>query len=290
MRAMKWKSALMGGLMLIPLVLEAQDAKPAAAVTKEPPAEVASPEFAPEDTDAPPFAQDPFAAAAGAESAPKLPLARGAEPRTTLKVRMETWEIPAKELAAKLDATHGSDALETWRGELLANDASVLVHSPVVVVDEKSRASSDSILERIYPTEYEPPEPLTVVPEAKGKQTPQSLADVVENILAHATPTSFETRNTGASVEVGVQPVTADPLSWDLSLSLEETRLVAMESLGAEALGIREPAISSFRTGGLLRVKEGAWQILSAQEPPRGIDGKPTGKSWLTMVRVDRVR
>lgn len=290
MRAMKWRNALLGGLLLVPLVLRAEEAASDGASPQRTPLQGTNTEFAPEDTEAPAYLQDPFATSFGRETAAKIPLARATELRATLRVRIETWELPAKQLVAKLDAIHGSDALESWRGELLADESSVLVHSPVVVVDEKSRASSDSFLERIYPTEYEPPEPLAIVPEVKGQQTPQSLADVIENIMSHATPTSFETRNTGASAEVGVQPVTAEPQNWDLSLELEEDLLVAMETLGAEGLGIKEPAISHFRVGGLMRVKEGAWQILSAQEPPRGIDGKPTGKSWLTLVRVDRVR
>jgi hypothetical protein len=50
------------------------------------------------------------------------------------------------------------------------------------------------------------------------------------------------------------------------------------------------PVFSSFRTGGLVRLAEGEWRLLSALEAPRGVDGKATGKSWLTLVRVDRMR
>lgn len=99
----------------------------------------------------------------------------------------------------------------------------------MLAVDEKSRASAKATLERMYPTEWEPPEAIHFVPEVAGNQKPHSLAGVIESLLAHASPTSFDTRETGTFVEVSVQPVPAEPQCWDLSLSLEEVRLVAME-------------------------------------------------------------
>ncbi|MCW1925398.1 hypothetical protein OKA05_22750 [Luteolibacter arcticus] len=44
------------------------------------------------------------------------------------------------------------------------------------------------------------------------------------------------------------------------------------------------------KTKGIARLKEGQWRVKSVQEAPRGTDGKSTGKSWLTLVRVDRAR
>ncbi len=65
---------------------------------------------------------------------------------------------------------------------------------------------------------------------------------------------------------------------------------MGIENYGAKELVLRMPAFATFRTGGLLRIEEGKWQLFSVQEPPRGLDGKPTGKRWVTIVRVDRAR
>ena len=68
-------------------------------------------------------------------------------------------------------------------------------------------------------------------------------------------------------------------LGADAGLALGDDRVVAMEAQGAEVLQITMPLVSDFRTGGLLRVEEGKWQLLSVQEPPRGVDGKAGGRA-----------
>jgi hypothetical protein len=105
-----------------------------------------------------------------------------------------------------------------------------------------------------------------------------------------AVPTAFETRNTGTTFEVAVQPVSAEARCWDVSVFFEHVTLEAMQQHGAKKLEIKMPVFSDFRIRGLLRVEEGEWQLLSVQEPPRGLDEKPTRKRWVTLVRVDRAR
>jgi hypothetical protein len=113
---------------------------------------------------------------------------------------------------------------------------------------------------------------------------------LVDALMANASPTAFETRNTGFTCEATLQPVTAEAGCWDLSLRIEEVVLLGMESHGAPGLGIKEPAFSSFRSSGLLRCAEGRWQLFAVQEPPRGLDKQPHSKNWLTLVRLDRAR
>ncbi len=45
---------------------------------------------------------------------------------------------------------------------------------------------------------------------------------------------------------------------WDLSVLMEDVRLVVMETQGAEVLQIRMPAVTTYKVRGLLRVQEGA--------------------------------
>lgn len=276
------------------LNVDASEVDPFAVAGKDAPGcggcEEADP-FAAEDTDGPEYENDdPFASDwSGGLEAGKIPARRLAEKRTTLRVRLETWEIDAKEVARGLDELDGVAGLEAARRELLEDDGSRLVFSPVLALEEKSRAESGSIMERIYPTEAEPPEPVQVVSAEPVPADERTLGGVVSELSMAATPTAFETRNTGVSFEAAVQPVAAEGGCWDLSIRCEEVRLVAMEPQGAEALGIKMPAVSCFTTGGLLRVREGEWQLLSVQEPPR-LELEPSGKSWVTIVKVDRAR
>ncbi|MFN0125233.1 MAG: hypothetical protein ACKV19_00935 [Verrucomicrobiales bacterium] len=289
----KSKCYWLGGLV-VALVLSSQNIKSEDAESPQSENRAAPSRglFAPEDTDLPQHPDDPFVTHSGGRSAiaERIPITRGKEERISFRVRVEVWEVEAKTLAAKLDENLTSDDLMAWRATMMHDDAARLVHSPVVVVEEKSRASAESGLERIYAVENEPPEVGSPALESPRKPIDPDVAGFIESVLAHATPTAFETRETGTQIEVAVQPVAVDPALWDLALSFEEVRLVAMETQGAETLGIKQPAMSVFRTGGLFRIKEGGWHVVSAQEPPRALDGEPTGNRWLTLVRIDRIR
>jgi hypothetical protein len=285
---MKIRTILMSGWLLGVATVTGEEAKPEPATLQKP-----GPEMAPEDTDRPdgPAANDPFASGSGPETGAKIPLSRGKEARTSFQLRFEVWEMETKKLAARLDTVHGADDLESLRKELLADPAASLLHSLVSSTDEKSRTMDESILEFIYPTEYEPPESPPANVDPKDAQKGNSAW---ERWLAaggkYAVPTSFETRNTGETLDVAVQPVQAEEKTWDVSLSFENVVFVGMTLSGAEDLMIEMPAFASTRTSGIVRLSEGQWRIKSVQEAPRGKDAKPTGKSWLMLVRVDRAR
>jgi hypothetical protein len=287
---MKIRSTLMLGWLLGLAVATGQEAKPEPAPPPKP-----EPEMAPEDTDVPDGqdANDPFASGFTSGSAMKIPLLRGKEARTSLQLRFEVWELETKKLAARLDMVRGPEDLETLRKELLGDPTSSLLHSLVSGTDEKSRTTDESILEFIYPTEYEPPVGPPGKPLERGEQAQKENAAWQRWLDAagkYSVPTSFETRNTGATLDAAIQPVQAEEKTWDVSLSFENVTLAGMTSYGADDLLIEMPSFASIRTSGIVRLLEGQWRIKSVQEAPRGKDTKPTGKSWLTLVRVDRAR
>lgn len=277
-------------LLLAPAVLNGQAAPPPAtqekAAAAEPPK--VKTQYAPEDgLDDEGASNDPFASGHSNGGVVRVPLMRGKENRAALTVRVEVWEIATKEMAVKLDGIRDSKALEAWRAQWIGDNTSLLVHAPVIALDEKSRMSGESILERIYPTEYEPPE----LPSSAGlKATDEDKGEWDRWLKAagkYAVPTAFDTRNTGETLELVAQPVAADRDAWDLAVSFESVELAGKDTYGAADLLIKMPAFSAFRTGGIVRVKVSQWRILSALEAPRGVDGKSTGKSWLTLVRAD---
>lgn len=258
--------------------------EPTVSAAGAPPAALAPEDQAPEG----PAGEDPFES--GGPVLPRgIPKARASVLRPALRLRLETWEAPALELAKRLDDLQGADGLASLRAECLSGLAGVsLIHSPVLTIDSSTRMVAESITEHIYPTEYEPPSlPKNIGSTPPKQDLPKNWAEVVETALTETTPTSFETRNTGLTFEAVAQPVAVVEKSWDVLIAINEVRLLARESFGADSLRITMPVFSSFQTGGLIRLKEGQWRLLSVMEPPRGLDGKTFDKRWVTLVRID---
>ena len=256
--------------------------------------EASKPAFAPEDTSLPDSSNDdPFASSnTGLSSRAKIPVQRGNEVRARFRFRLEIWELETKKIALQLDAIQGPADLESWRKELLADPTTNLVHAPVLGLDERTAMLGESIFERIYPTEYEPPElPPSGLDPKDAKPGNSAWERWLESAGKHAVPTSFETRNTGQTIEAILQPVDTEPGSWDASVSVDLVDLPGMEHFGADDLLIGMPAFTSVRANGIVRLKEGEWRIFTALESPREtLDDVQRTKSWLTLVRVDRVR
>lgn len=237
---------------------------------------------------------DPFAAPSGGgySSLERIPMARLSEKRQSLMVRVEVWEVGTRDLALALDGFDGPLAVENWRRERLKDERSRLVHAPMAVVEERSQLNTEVLVEEIYPTEYEPPEifPDKVVEQIRQEKMPETLNELISSVLAGASPTSFETRNTGFTFEAAVQRVTGEAGCWDISLSIEDVIFVRMKGFEPEALHVEMPVFANFRTGGLHRVQESRWQMVSATARPNGTAEKNERLSWVTLVRVDPVR
>lgn len=80
---------------------------------------------------------------------------------------------------------------------LAQKKGSDLMTAPSVTARSGQKATIEVIREFIYPTEYEPPQ----LPDA-GPVAPGQVAGGGGNIVAPATPTSWETRNTGVTLEI----------------------------------------------------------------------------------------
>lgn len=219
-----------------------------------------------------------------------FPSGRDKERRLPLRIRLETWEAPAIEVAKRLDDLRGDESIAALRAECLAGaDGVRLVYSPVTTADASTQMAVESISERIYATEYEPPElPCGPSPTPLGKDEPlRSLPEWLEQLMTSATPTSYDTRDTGSKLTALAQAVAVEEKSWDVAVSFEDVSFTGTEHFGHETLHVTMPVMASFSTGGMIRLKEGKWRLLSVMEPPRGLDGKPSDKRWVTLVRID---
>jgi hypothetical protein len=229
-----------------------------------------------------------------AQEAAQDPAAPHKDENPPIRLRLETWEAPALEVARKLDEVATAEDLAKLRMECLNGAPGVsLVLSSAISMATPTKVIAESITERIYPTEYEPPElPVHVSgpPPPAKEEMPPTWREILEKALTETTPTSFETRNTGTTLEAEAFRFPDADKTWEVAIAVDDVRLLGRDVFGASALRIDMPVFSSFRSTGKLRLKEGEWQILSVMEPPRGMDGKPSDKRWVTLVRVDVVK
>lgn len=110
-----------------------------------------------------------------------------------IRVQVEFIEVPQEtltELLAGPQKSADDTKLRAKLQELINKKKAKMLETQMVTARSGQKATSESIHEFIYPTEYEPP----VLPGEK------------ENIAAFpsnpATPTAFETRNVGSTLEI----------------------------------------------------------------------------------------
>lgn len=215
--------------------------------------------------------------------------ARLRQDRPRLRLRMETWELPALSVIRLMDAADNAvDAAKIRSAFLAGENHANLLFSQAAALDAHTRTPAESIVEMIYPTEYEPPElpPTNITPADAHKQT-SAWENWLESAGKYAVPTAFETRNTGETFEAIAQPVTVLSNTWDVTVTFESVSLIGMKKYGVPDLLIEMPVFSTFRINGLYRMKEGQWRLLSVQHAPPAIDGKPSDQSRVTFMRVD---
>lgn len=125
------------------------------------------------------------------------------EPIRTFRVQAEFFEVDHKDLIQLLlkpalvpDDTAMRESVVKLVGEKKAR----IIETMVCTSLEGDTAMTESIEELIYPTEYEPPE---IGPAEENPIAPKDQKD--SNKLVNAVgpnPTAFETRNTGATMEI----------------------------------------------------------------------------------------
>ncbi|MBT8043710.1 MAG: hypothetical protein KJO79_02065 [Verrucomicrobiae bacterium] len=118
-----------------------------------------------------------------------------------IRVQLEYIEMPLLTMAELMDdekAAASDVALRARVAELIKNGKAKLIDIQMLTTPDGTKASSESIREFIYPTEYEPSElPNEIHLLGNGKK-----ATIPSHEYATGpTPTAFETRNLGTSFE-----------------------------------------------------------------------------------------
>lgn len=230
---------------------------------------------------------DPFAAPpAVVAEADKVGLApeRSAKAIPSVRLRIEVWEVDKTDFSRVLDEAKDEASLAKWRSTLLAKQAPFLCLC--TLAEEGVEPKSESITERIYPAEYDPPDspdPQTAAASGPG-------GDAKARPPRTATPTAFEMKPTGTTLVAGVRSVSAEPGKWDVSFCVEDVRLAGWDQFPPEHLAIKEPVFTTWRARQTVRLHDGAWRMLSAQEPPRGPSDAPQSLVRILFVRAEVVK
>ena len=161
-----------------------------------------------------------FTTATSAQDSNFDPLGEHLDRPKMIRVMVEFIELPLPELT-KLLAEPRKSANDTdlrkATGKLIESGVAKHAETQLVIARSGEAATSEGILEYIYPTEYEPSQ----IPNKV--KTGESTADSIEFAQAIATgptPTAFEVRNTGSTLEI--QPtIGVDAHIIDLRLSPE---------------------------------------------------------------------
>ncbi len=215
-----------------------------------------------------------------------------------VQVTMEFIEVPQAEVTRLLYkeklGKDGSKLREELQKSVDAQKAN-LYETMMVVARSGQKATVESIREVIYPTEVEPSRIPNEVKVDKEVVNNMENIRALAALVAPNTPTAFETRNTGGTLEI--EPTIGDDNQIiDLRIVPEivfETPWrrwnVRKDVLGNES-AIEMPYFYSIRTNTALTVADGMPQLL-AVFTPKGADDKPDPtRKLLAIVTADIVK
>lgn len=185
---------------------------------------------------------------------------------------IEMEQAAASKLLLETPMTFNADALRDECGRMIEAQTAKLLETSLVIARSGQKATTESIRERIYPTEYEPWElPQTVALDEEMKLRPADLR-MLASLVTPATPTAFETRNCGATAEVEAT-VAGDARTIDLRLAPEIVWEAGMsvyaerkDPLGNMAK-IEMPVFYSLKVNTSLTVLNGHHFLTTVQSP-----------------------
>ena len=218
------------------------------------------------------------------------PLGENLDLPKQIRVMVEFIEVPLPELTKLLadprKSANDGDLRKTV-GELVTAGTATHYDTQFVIARSGETATSEGILEYIYPTEYEPFKAPTDTPSSESSEESSSAP----SFIVPPTPTAFETRNTGGTLEV--QPtIGVNNHLVDLRFAPEIVDHVKNESWGKwegpnGEVPIEMPTFFSSRANSGMTTIDGQYS-LAATTSMLGEDGKPDHqRKLLFFVRAD---
>jgi len=155
-----------------------------------------------------------------------------------------------------------------------------ILETTTIMARSGQRAKTESVDEYIYPTEYDPPE----IPKEV------TLSDQAKAPVTGVTPTAFETRNMGRTLEV--DPVLgADGVTIDLNLAPEFVELEGINEWTSakidEMFKTTMPTFHTQRITTQITTHDGEYTFLGTTRPLKAADPKRKDPIVLNFVRAD---
>lgn len=173
------------------------------------------------------------------------------------------------------DATELRKEVQVW----VKGGKGKIVETMVVAARSGQRAKTEAIHEWIYPTEFDPPSPATI--EAGGDQ------DFGEMIPP--TPTAFETRNVGFTLEV--DPVIGNDGTIDLNLAPEvvmaDEPSREITKLGETEMTVTQPRFMASKVTTQVQLRNGDYAFLGTSRLGRSRMENAEDPILLMFVRCD---
>ncbi|MEO5917634.1 MAG: hypothetical protein ABIS50_25615 [Luteolibacter sp.] len=221
-------------------------------------------------------------------------------PYVDISICCETFSLPLA-VAAKLQRQQLPDS-ELYKQLLASVEKQTARQESFTVLRGKSgqKSTAESISEQIYPKEYEPAELPNSVgvamspPDAKDQQTPvpdpsklQSSPDLssFNGLQTPATPTAFETRNVGTTLEI--EPTLGEDLKiLDLRIVPEIVTEVGRSAYGQGLSTTESPVFESQRINASFTVLINQPFLMGTlnRPPVSKVDPDSANRVWFAFV------
>ena len=202
---------------------------------------------------------------------------------TQWEVTCEIFSLPLSQAArlkrARWDEAKSYQEIVKWvKGGKATQEEFLIVRTL-----NGTSASAEEITERIYPTEFEPPE----LPSEIGN-LPQDL-EKAKNMVTPATPSAFDTKNEGSTLEVEVtRPHQGIP---EVKLSLSLIKLLGRQKWGQGVAEVEMPRFASQNIRTSFKASPGQPTLVGTIPPPEALQPKEAEKQvWLAFVTVSEAK
>ncbi|MCW1885664.1 hypothetical protein OKA04_13070 [Luteolibacter flavescens] len=197
---------------------------------------------------------------------PAMAVAHQEAPRQ-LRVMVQVIEVPHAVLTKWNSAgiVKGADLHES-AVKLVETGEAQIVETSVVIARTGEKALVETIGERIYPTEYEPPE----LPTNVGITPVDPAFKLPDFTLAHRMTSSWETRDTGSSMEVAPLIDEGETYYLNLRFNMVDLPALTLWSEFVDELGdasVRMPEFETRRWTGALTLAPGVFELCTVFTP-----------------------
>lgn len=205
-----------------------------------------------------------------------------------VRVTIQFIEVPHLLLTELLGGEQsGGAAIHGKVMELTKTGASKIVETCMVVCKAGQKAAVKSIREEIYPTEYAPPSLAGSFGAAPGPRT----SPLYPTNPKLRSPTAFDTRNTGVTLEVEPTLCENDQII-DLRLKPEFVRRLRLETVMEHKdqwgdSSVRMPIFETWRANASLILQSGKFELVSVITPKPVVAAPAAPQKILLFVRAD---